>query len=148
MSKNFASAVVVNYNAGRLLARCVEALISSTVRVEVIIVDNASFDNSVELLPADKVTLIKNNENLGFSKAVNLGAQKATTDHLVVVNPDCIVAANCIEQLIQELQHSETGLVGGLVLNPDGSEQRGCRRYEPSTIRAGLRVLQPVLKVF
>lgn len=148
MSKNFASAVVVNYNAGRLLARCVEALISSTVRVEVIIVDNASFDNSLELLPADKVTLIKNNENLGFSKAVNLGAQKATTDHLVVVNPDCIVAANCIEQLIQELQHSETGLVGGLVLNPDGSEQRGCRRYEPSTIRAGLRVLQPVLKVF
>ena len=140
MSKQI-SAVVVNYNAGKLLRKCIDSLLSSTIEIEVIVVDNASKDdsmNTIQNLP--HVRLIKNAKNLGFSTGCNIGIKAATSDNLLFINPDCSFDPGTIQILLEQL-HSDSsiGMAGGLLLNADGTEQGAGRRAMPTPWRSFVR---------
>lgn len=137
------SAVIVNYNAGQFLAECVRSAVPQ-VR-EVLVVDNASSDSSLELcaerFPGEsKLKIIRNTVNLGFAAACNSGAKAATEPYVLFLNPDCILNPGSLSRLVQVLEISPAaGMVGGLLINQDGSEQAGGRRAVPTPWRSFVR---------
>lgn len=132
--------VIVNYNAGSILESCVESVLASQgVRVRCIIIDNASVDGSADFCTAyssEQVVLLRNSANLGFSSAVNQGVALSNGAWVMLLNPDTLVPAHSLRDLLLEAQahtaSERVGVLGCLVLNPDGSEQRGCRRDIPT----------------
>jgi GT2 family glycosyltransferase len=138
-------AVIVNFNTGPLLAESVQAALASTEPVEVVVVDNGSSDDSLGLLRSTlgrdpRLRIIENGANLGFARANNIGLKEAAGDHLVLLNPDCVVAPDALARVRAALEaRPDAGMAGGLLLNDDGTEQEGCRRSEPRPGRAFLR---------
>ncbi|MBU1417924.1 MAG: glycosyltransferase family 2 protein [Proteobacteria bacterium] len=132
------SVIIVNYNAGMELSKCVQSVAKTESDLEILVVDNASHDESVQQLQAlyngeKKLLILNNKKNLGFAVACNQGSSAATGEFLLYLNPDCIVEPTTIPALLQCLQNdSQVGMAGGLILNHDGSEQRGCRRAIPT----------------
>jgi GT2 family glycosyltransferase len=145
------SVIIVNYNAGDLLTQCVQAVLTSTVAVEIFVVDNASVDSSMQQLRLmwllhqrrdTRVILIENSENLGFARAANQVISETRAEFLLFLNPDCIIRADTLEKFLQTLhEYPRVGMAGALVCDPDGSEQSGCRRSVPSPWRSLVRVL-------
>lgn len=135
------SAIVVNYNAGNLLRGCVDSLLNCPMEIEIIVVDNDSSDGSLEaLLDFPQVTVVRNSMNTGFAAACNQGLRIAKADYLLFLNPDCSFVPGTLKQLIQGLQSQvRVGMVGGLLANPDGSEQPGGRRAVPTPWRSFVR---------
>ena len=140
--------VIVNYNAGRALRTCVDSVLASHgLQARCIIIDNASADNSLQLLDellGERVIVIRNNDNLGFSAAVNQGVALSDTPFVMLLNPDTSIPRSSLHDLLACAQHyPQAGVLGCLVLNSDGSEQRGCRRDQPTpllTLAHGLRL--------
>ncbi|HEY0665516.1 MAG TPA: NAD-dependent epimerase/dehydratase family protein [Gallionella sp.] len=135
------SIVIVNYNAGEILPYCVAQ--ASLQAEQVIVVDNASDDGSVAVLKESfpSVTVIANERNLGFAKACNQGARVASGDHILFLNPDCILESEAVERLVAAVHSADdVGMAGGLLTNPDGSEQGGGRRAVPTPWRSFVRV--------
>lgn len=134
--------VVVNYNAGNLLRACVTDLLAQDAAVEVVVVDNASDDDSLARLEAGlpggaAVRILRNPRNLGFASACNRGAGEARTEYLAFVNPDCRLPAGTLARLRDALAaRPDTALAGAWVVGPDGAEQRGTRRRLPNPWRA------------
>jgi hypothetical protein len=140
------TAVTVNYNAGPELRGLVESLSGQAGLVKTLVVDNASADGSADFLttfPAASVELIRNPENRGFAAACNQGAAAAEGKYLLFINPDCRLPEGAVARLARLLdERPDVGMVGPLVLNADGSEQRGCRRMLPDARRALVRALK------
>ncbi len=144
------SVIVVNFNSGALLGLCIDRIRQSTVSVELIVVDNHSKDISrVWALGHNgeqTEKYIQNDQNLGFSTAVNIGAGVASGEMLVVINPDCLVWPHTIDRLSRFLNdQEEVGLVGGLVFGIHGLEQNGCRRYDVTPIRSIGKILRKLV---
>ena len=139
--------VIVNYNGGATLTECVRALLASTVTVGIIVSDNGSQDDSIAFLRASvtdapQLSIVENGENLGFAKANNVALARCRNDYVLVLNPDCIVEPDVLEHMIEVMeQHPEAGIGTCLIVNPDGSEQAGCRRLVPTPWRSMVRVL-------
>ena len=119
--------VIVNYNAGRLLTECVQSVLAEQAR-RVFLVDNDSHDDSLDHLSASisdvRVTVIRNGENLGFAAACNIGARASNASTLLFLNPDSVLAVGSLRRMMDVLESdSSIGMVGGLLCNPDGSEQ-------------------------
>lgn len=135
--------VIVNYNAGHYLADCVKATMPHGDRV--IVVDNASTDSSLSfceqsILDKSKFSVVRNKTNLGFAAACNIGYQATDSDYLLFLNPDCVLAPDAISEMLKVIQQdSAVGMVGGLLVNPDGSEQGGGRRAIPTPWRSFVR---------
>lgn len=140
--------VIVNYNAGQALRLCIESILASEgVRVRCIVVDNHSSDDSLDSLAgytSEQLVVLRNTQNLGFSKAVNQGVAEVRTPWFWLLNPDTQVEADALATLLKHADdRPRLGVLGGLVVNPDGSEQRGCRRDQPTPVLAlahGLRL--------
>ena len=141
------SIVIVNFNSGQFLEACIETVEASDSAYEIIVVDNGSTDASTLFLekknPSSKLlTLIKNDRNLGFSAAVNQGVTSSSSEHILFINPDCLIfphTARALREAIVE-DHS-IGVIGGLIFNFDGSEQPGCRRRELTLTRSARKTL-------
>ncbi|MDD5467468.1 MAG: glycosyltransferase family 2 protein [Anaerolineales bacterium] len=125
----FVSVIIVNYNGAHFLPTCLEALRRQTYpgeRFEVIVVDNASTDGSLEMLRRDypAVILLANQANLGFAGGNNAAMELARGQFLVLLNNDTQAEATWLEALVQAaLAHPEAGLVTGhLVLFYDQLE--------------------------
>lgn len=138
------SAIIVNYNAGTFLRSCVESLLACPLDIEVIVVDNASSDGSLEGLQGlSQVSVISNSTNVGFAAACNIGLQAASAPFLLFLNPDCIFQPGTIAMLLAELQSGHrVGMVGGLLVNKDGTEQAGGRRAIPTPWRSFVRAFR------
>lgn len=148
MSSQQCSTIIVNYNSDIHVTECVRSVLTHAPQAEVIVVDNASTDDSIAILEAafpdqPRLTIIRNPVNAGFAVACNLGTQQASGEYLFYLNPDCIVSPETIPQLIFSLnQHPHAGMAGGLLLNSDGSEQRGGRRKIPTPWSTFVKVFQ------
>ncbi|GKS64403.1 glycosyl transferase [Nitrospira sp.] len=108
-------------------------------------VDNASRDCSLLQLEAafpsePKLVVIRNRRNLGFAAGCNIGSKQATGKYLLFLNPDCVLEPGSVKQLIGTLdRYPDVGMVGGLLLNPNGTEQPGARRAIPTPWRSFVR---------
>lgn len=117
MKPPIASVIIVNYNGGDWLARCVAALTAqSETAFEAFIVDNGSTDKSIETLPKldARFEIILAGENLGFAAANNLAAQKARGEFLVMLNPDAFARVNWLKNLLAEVTAPDITMVGSL----------------------------------
>lgn len=135
------SAIIVNYNAGELLRSCVDSLLNCPLEIEIIVVDNASQDTSINSMRGtDRVQVIRNNKNRGFAAACNQGIVLAKADNLLFLNPDCSFIPGTLKELLKCLHEDpKAGMVGGLLLNNDGTEQGGGRRAVPTPWRSFVR---------
>jgi len=137
------SVIVVNHNAGKLLGDCVESTLSQAC--EVIVIDNASDDGSVEAVTviagaSARLNVTSNSQNIGFSAACNQGARLATGDFLLFLNPDCVPSSDALDEMLEVMERNpEAGMVGGFLCNPDGTEQAGGRRSVPTPWRSFVR---------
>ena len=137
------SVVIVNYNAGPLLIHCVHAALEQARQI--IVVDNASSDSSVEKLKdnfsqEDHLNLIATGKNSGFAAGCNVGLAASTQPYILFLNPDCILSADSLQRMVQVMESDpHIGMVGGYLINPDGSEQGGGRRAIPTPWRALVR---------
>jgi GT2 family glycosyltransferase len=137
------SLVTVNYNAGDMLLNCIRSAVDQVE--EIIVVDNASSDQSLDSLNAQDelrraVKVIRNSRNLGFAAACNIGVQAAKGNYLLFLNPDCVLDPDAIQVMLDVFhEYAEVGMVGGLLIDPDGKEQGGGRRAIPTPWRSFVR---------
>lgn len=97
------SVVIVNYDSGAYLVDCVRSLVNSTYpNLELIVVDNASDDDSVTRVEAlyEHVEVIRNPVNVGYSKASNIGIANANGEFVVIMNPDIVVDRDWLNGLL------------------------------------------------
>lgn len=148
------SVVIVNFNAGGYLAVAVESVLGQQgVAVEVIVVDNSSTDGSLAILRSrvrrDQVRIIQLDRNHGFAHACNVGITASRGGALLLLNPDCRMQSGSLALLKWMIEERpDVGMAGPLVVNPDGTEQRGCRRDIPNPwqifcVAFGLHRLMP-----
>jgi GT2 family glycosyltransferase len=128
------SVVIVAWNARHYLELCLDSLAKDPPRrsMEVLVVDNASADDTIEMVETKHpwVKLIKSRENLGFSKGNNLAIRQCRGHYIALVNPDVIVFPGCLDALADFLdQNPKVGNVGPRVFNPDMTQQSTCRRF-------------------
>ena len=99
MNLKLVDIVIVNWNTGDLLEKCVDSVFRSSYEHigKVIIVDNASSDNSLRFLSKDndQLHIIMENSNNGFGKACNIGAKKTNSKYILFLNPDTEINKNC-----------------------------------------------------
>ena len=118
-----ASVVIVNYNSARFLKACVESVCCSDGALEIVVVDNASIDGSADFLDNltasdESLHVIRNEENRGFAAGINQGIEHSKSEHILLLNPDCLVFPHTIRLLIEALDKDvSAGIVGGLVFN-------------------------------
>lgn len=130
------SIITVNYNVKEFLQNLIHSIHKAALNLsyEIIIVDNASSDGSVEFITEKfpEVTLIANEKNLGFGKANNQALKIAKGNYVLLINPDAIVSEDTFTKMISFFEgHPAVGLAGCKILNPDGTLQLACRRSFP-----------------
>jgi len=128
------SIVIVNWNTREMLRDCLESLQAPLdgIQAEVIVVDNASEDGSVEMVGEyfQDVRLIANLDNRGFAAANNQGFDGASGRHVLLLNSDTLVHGDVLVRSIEYLDtHPKVGMMGCKVLNDDGTTQLTCSRF-------------------
>jgi GT2 family glycosyltransferase len=122
------SIIIVNWNTRQLLLDCLGSLDAAIGdrSADIWVVDNASSDDSVAAVEAQfpQVRVMKNSQNLGFAAANNQAIRASDGRYVLLLNSDTIAHAGSIEKLVRFADgHPETGIVGSLLLNRDGSVQ-------------------------
>lgn len=132
------SIIIVNYKTLELTSDCIDSIIKGNTKgldYEIIVVDNASGDGSIEALQSQfpVVKAIKNQENLGFSKANNLGMKMATGEFILLLNSDTIVEQNTLRGAHDFIKdHKHIGALGCKILLPSGKLDAACKRSFPT----------------
>ena len=124
-------AVVVNYDAGEALLGCVASLRQAAVE-EIVVVDNASSDGSLERLAAAdrQVVLVPAGANLGYGRAANLGAGRRSSEYVLVSNPDLVLGEDAVKILLAELDaHPDVAAVGPRILDSAGATYPSARAF-------------------
>ena len=137
--------VIVNYNAGRHLHRCLSSVYANAgdAVVEVVVVDNASRDGSARLAAEEfpEATVIENPDNRGYGAAVNQGIRWTRAPRIFALNPDAEVVGGTLDGLLKIANDRPTaGAVGPVVREPDGSLYPSGRKV-PSILEAVGHVL-------
>lgn len=122
------SIIIVNWNTRDLLAQCLDSVYGTAHdgELDVIVVDNASTDGSVEMLKHrfPRVRLIVNGENVGFARANNQALDRCRGCYILLLNSDTLVLPGSLDQMTQFMdEHPGAGVVGVRLLNPDGTFQ-------------------------
>ena len=122
------SIIIVNYNGKDIIQDCLDSILSSdtTYQVEIIVVDNQSQDNSIELLEQyqSSITLLKNTDNRGFSKANNQGIKCARGQYVWLLNNDTVLFKDTIQKLLDYYEKNpEIGALMPKLLNKDQTLQ-------------------------
>jgi GT2 family glycosyltransferase len=129
--------IIVNFNAGETLSRCVQSVLSTRENVSITVVDNASTDGSAEVIQSlfgqlENVEILCNNSNIGFSRAVNAVAAEKNEKFLLILNPDCELLPGALVYLRQALdQDPLAALSGPTVVDRSGAVQKGTLRRFP-----------------
>jgi GT2 family glycosyltransferase len=131
------SVIIVAADSGPSLRECVARALASDAALEIVVVDNASSDGVPQALARahdndDHLRVVYNHANLGFGRAVNVGAHTAQGDVLLVLNPDCLLGADTLPRLLEVLRaHPDAGVVGAVVCDENGNPDPASRRRDP-----------------
>lgn len=134
------SIIIVNYKTEELTSNCIDSVIKSNTKgldYEVIVVDNASGDGSIEAIEKQypQAVIIKNADNLGFSKANNIGIRESKGDYVLLLNSDTIVEQNTLKGALAFIKdHKHIGALGCKVLLPSGKLDPACKRSFPTPL--------------
>jgi O-antigen biosynthesis protein len=159
------SIIIVNFNVKDFLAQALRTITKSAdyaksrrpgFDYEIIVVDNASDDGSVEMLRSafSGVDVIENDKNVGFARANNAAIDRSRGEFLLLINPDTLVQEDTLDVMISAMEADpQIGMAGCKILNPDGSLQLACRRGFPTpwvafTKISGLSSLFPGTRLF
>jgi N-acetylglucosaminyl-diphospho-decaprenol L-rhamnosyltransferase len=128
------SVVVVSHNSGAPLRDCVERVLRQGLPLELLLVDNASVDGSLDALPVHPaLRVLRNAGNRGFGAACNQGARTASAGHLLFLNPDCLLPDGALERLHAAITaEPDVGLLGAQLVEADGRPQPAARRALPT----------------
>jgi glycosyltransferase involved in cell wall biosynthesis len=140
--------VVVNYNAGEHLLRCIDSIFraAGVLTLEVWIVDNASHDDSarVAVQRFPDVHLIQNKRNRGFGAACNQGIAAGRAPFAFMLNPDAEIAGGTFAGLVKIARDlARTGVIGTLVRDPDGALYPSARKVPTLGEAAGHALIGP-----
>lgn len=141
------SIVILNHNSGTMLRDCLDSLFAEEYpfRIEVLIPDNASTDDSLTLAQSKwgkRIRVIHNGRNGGFAWGNNLAIREAKGKYVCALNPDTIIHAGAFPTLIRFMEeHPRAGFVGPKVLNRDGTFQLSAKRMVPTPFDAISRAL-------
>lgn len=128
-----ASFIIVSWNVRDLLRACLASILhTALVRFEIIVVDNASTDGTVEMVRKEfpNVKLIAQKVNTGFAAANMTGVQQSQGRHLILLNPDTVWHSGADKKLVSWLdEHTNAGVVGPALVYPNGSPQDSVRRF-------------------
>ena len=126
------SICILTHNQPDLLPRCVASCLAEIERAEItseiIVIDNASTDGSPQKVAklSPLISLVRNEENLAFSKANNIGIRLSHGKYVLILNDDTEFRPGALGLLVRALDADpRIGAVGPKLLNPDGSPQRG-----------------------
>jgi GT2 family glycosyltransferase len=139
------SIIIVNHNVRCFLEQCLLSLRHATEGIghEVIVVDNASRDDSLSYLPErfPEVRFIWNDGNPGFGRACNQGAALSSGEYLLFLNPDTIVPEDCLRRCLDHLSaHPSAGALGVRMHDGSGVYLRESKRSYPSPSTAFLKL--------
>jgi N-acetylglucosaminyl-diphospho-decaprenol L-rhamnosyltransferase len=126
------SIIIVNFNAGAVLAQTLASLPDglSGVEWEAVVVDNDSSDGSecAALAGDARVRLLRLPDNAGFAFGVNAGATATSSPFVLILNPDCALSRGAVRQLLDELdRYPACAVIGPRILDPDGNVQESAR---------------------
>ncbi|MEO8853032.1 MAG: glycosyltransferase, partial [Ginsengibacter sp.] len=125
--------VVINWNSGELTMEAIAPYLnynSSYISCNVIIVDNASTDGSINQLKNQANILIKNKENAGFGKACNQAYKECDGDYILLLNPDTVSNVQVLEGLVKFMENNPRyGITGPTQLVKPGSPLKSCARF-------------------
>ncbi len=120
------SVIVVTYNSASTIVKCLKSAVSQSF-TEVIVVDNDSVDNTVDIVKSIKqVSLIESKNNLGFGLGNNIGAKTAKGEYLVFLNPDAVLPKDFVKAVSKEYSQKTIGILGFQIINSDGSLEPSC----------------------
>jgi GT2 family glycosyltransferase len=128
------SFIIVNWNTKDILSQCLKSLYEngSSYHSEIIVVDNASTDGSVDLVREKfpEVIVIQNDANFGFAKANNIGFRRSLGRYICFINSDIMVLENCINSLVEFIDRNPIiGILSPRLLRPDLSLNSNCRKF-------------------
>lgn len=132
------SVIIVSYNTKELTLACIETVLNSVCdpyKIEVLVVDNASTDGTVEEIRSTypSALCIKNRTNVGFSKANNRGIEVAHGRYVLLLNSDTEVPGNTLKDLIVYMdKHADVGATTGKLLLENGTMDPACHRGIPT----------------
>lgn len=133
------SVIIISYNSENFIENCLSSLSKNLPsKSEVIVLDNASSDSTVEKLKKfiPQIKLIKSKENLGFAKGCSKAAKKAKGKYLFFLNPDTEINSPVLEELVEFYgNHPNAGIVAPKLIMPDGTVQPSVKKL-PTIWRA------------
>ncbi len=122
---------IINYNTRDLLRECLYSVLTQNAD-EIVVVDNASTDRSVEMMKEEfpSIALISLSENIGFGAASNRGIEACTSEQIVLLNADTRMKPGSLQTLRNYLEeHPEAAIIGPRILNPDATLQTSCFHF-------------------
>jgi GT2 family glycosyltransferase len=152
------SIVIVSFNTKDLLKECLQSIYKNTkgITFEIVVVDNNSSDLSSEMVKKDfkDVILIENKENLGFSKANNIGVKRTTGRYVLFLNSDTLVYEGTLKRMVEFLEDkSDAGAATCKLIMPNGQIDDASHRGFPTPWNSfahfsGLSKIFPKSKIF
>jgi len=119
--------IVVTYNSSKFIKECIDSLIDSEYKTEIIVVDNASSDNTIDIIEKNKdILIVRQHKNIGFGVANNIGISKALEDGadlIFLLNQDAFVKSDTIKILVESIyKEPNLAVLSPLHLNNNGDE--------------------------
>lgn len=140
------SVIILNYNVRYFLELCLQSVQEALIGIEseIIVVDNASSDDSCDMIKQQFpfVILIENSENFGFPKGNNIGVSVAKGEYICILNPDTVVPEDAFQQILNfTVQQSNSGIVGCKLIDGRGTFLPESKRGIPTPWVAFTKVL-------
>jgi GT2 family glycosyltransferase len=133
------SVIILSYNVRPYVWQCIDSVLAATqgIKAEIILVDNASEDGTIELIGEDfpQVKLLPNTENIGFAKAYNQAVNQAQGAYLCILNPDTVVGEDVFKSILKQIKGQDHfGAVGTRFIDGRGCFLPECKRVVPTPL--------------
>ena len=139
--------IIVNYNAAETICACVQSVLAADQAAGITLYDNASSDGSVQQIRdsftgIERLEIIQDTENSGFSKAINAVAKSRNEKYLLFLNPDCELLPGSLGYLKEALEQDDSAaLAGPLVVDRQGIVReihQGFRKSDGAHLRTAI----------